>query len=91
VVTATVTGPMVVPGGTTAVMWVSELTVNEVAGTPPKVTEVEPVRLVPVMMTVVPPASGPPLGVMVVRVGGLQQQVKQQQKMGLHTGMQHVG
>jgi hypothetical protein len=51
------------------VIWVAELTVNEVAGVPPKLTAVAPVRFVPVSTTVVPPAMGPELGATAVRVG----------------------
>ncbi len=36
---------------------------------PPKVTEVAPVRLVPVMTTEVPPAMGPASGLRVLIVG----------------------
>jgi hypothetical protein len=46
-------------GGDTAVINVLELTVNEDAGTPPKVTPVAPVKLVPVMVVLVPPAVVP--------------------------------
>ena len=42
VVTTTPTAP--VPAGVTVVIWVSLLTVNEVAATPPNVTEVAPVK-----------------------------------------------
>jgi hypothetical protein len=40
-----------------------------VAGTLPKVTLVAPVKPVPVMVTVVPPAVGPDVGVIPVSVG----------------------
>nr|WP_218003060.1 hypothetical protein [Nocardia asiatica] len=50
-------------------IWVSELTVNEVAGVAPKFTAVAPVRPVPVMTTVVPPASTPAFGATAVTVG----------------------
>jgi hypothetical protein len=41
-----------------------------VAALPPKVTDVAPLKLVPVMITpVCPPATGPLLGAMLVRVG----------------------
>lgn len=42
------------PVATTAVRLVGELTVNEVAGIPPKLTDVAPVKLFPVSVTVVP-------------------------------------
>jgi hypothetical protein len=38
---------------------VAEITVNEAAGVAPKVTAVAAVRLVPVMVTVLPPEAGP--------------------------------
>nr|WP_245659861.1 hypothetical protein [Nocardia gamkensis] len=50
------------PGGTTAVIWVAETMVNEVAAVAPKVTAVAPVRLVPVSVTVFAPELGPWLG-----------------------------
>lgn len=68
VVTVTSTGPAVA-AGTTAVIWVAESTVTEVAGVPPKVTEVAPVRLVPVSVTVLPPEVLPWLGLMPLSVG----------------------
>lgn len=67
-VTVMVTGPAD-PAGTTAVIWVGERTVKEVAGVAPKVTAVVPVRLVPVRVTVFPPEVGPWLGVTPLRVG----------------------
>ncbi len=63
VVTVTVTVPAEW-AGVTAVICVEELTVNEVAGVPPKLTAVAPVRFVPVSTTVVPPATGPAFGAM---------------------------
>jgi hypothetical protein len=42
------------PAPTTEEMLVAELTVNEVAGVPPKLTAVAPVKFVPVIVTVVP-------------------------------------
>ena len=42
------------PAPTTAVMLVGESTVKDVAGVPPKVTAVTPVKSVPVMVTVCP-------------------------------------
>lgn len=57
-----------VPVATTASTEVAELTVNEVAGVPPKSTAVAPSRFVPVMVTVFPaPAE---VGVSEVMVGG---------------------
>jgi hypothetical protein len=52
-----------------AVICVALLGVKDVAGVPPKVTAVTPLRLVPVITTVVPPAVGPALGLTDVTVG----------------------
>ena len=67
VVTLTSTVP--VPAGEVAVIEVAEFTVKPVAAVAPKVTAVAPVRLVPVIVTVVPPAPGPDVGDMLVTVG----------------------
>jgi hypothetical protein len=48
--------------GETATMLVSEFTVTPDAATPPKVTAVAPVKPVPVIVTDVPPATGPDAG-----------------------------
>ena len=45
------------------------MTVKVVAAILPKVTAVAPVKLVPVMVTTVPPATGPVLGAIDVMVG----------------------
>ena len=45
-------------------------TVKPVAAVPPKFTLVAPVKLVPVMVTDVPPAVEPDVGEMLVTVGG---------------------
>ena len=68
VVTLTSTVP--VPAGEVAVIDVAELTVKPVAGVAPKLTAVAPVKPVPVMVTEVPPAVGPVVGVVEVTVGG---------------------
>ncbi|MEY9227935.1 hypothetical protein ABIF78_000258 [Bradyrhizobium japonicum] len=60
VVTLTSTVP--VPGGDVAVIWVAELTVKPVAAVAPNVTAVAPVKLVPVIVTTVPPPAGPDVG-----------------------------
>ena len=60
VVTLTSTVP--VPAGEVAVIWVAELTVKPVAAVAPNFTAVAPVKLVPVMSTLVPPAVGPDVG-----------------------------
>ena len=55
-------------GGETAVIWVGPSTVNP-AAVLPKLTAVAPVRFVPVMVTNVPPTSGPLVGLIAVTVG----------------------
>ena len=67
VVTLTSTVP--VPAGEVAVIEVAELTVKPVAAVAPKFTAVAPVKLVPVIVTVVPPAVGPAVGEIEVTVG----------------------
>ena len=67
VVTRTSTVP--VPAGAVAVIWVAELTVKPVAGVAPKLTAVAPLKFVPVIVTVVPPATGPEVGEIDVTVG----------------------
>ena len=57
------------PAGEVAVIEVSELTVNDVAAVDPNLTAVAPVKPVPVIVTEVPPASGPAVGLMLVTVG----------------------
>ena len=68
VVTLTSTVPAL-PTGAVAVICVAELTVKPVAAVAPKVTAVAPLKFVPVMVTVVPPAVGPAVGEMLVMVG----------------------
>jgi hypothetical protein len=51
------------------VIWVSELTVNEVAGVLPKLTPVAPVKPEPVRVTVVPPPVEPWLGLRLFNAG----------------------
>ena len=48
---------------------VALVTLNEDAGLPPMVTEVAPVKLVPVMVSEVPPTIGPAVGEIPVIVG----------------------
>jgi len=62
-VTVTLTVP--VPGGVVARSWVSLSTVNEVAAVVPKFTPVagDVWKPLPVMVTLVPPAAGPDVGV----------------------------
>ena len=59
------------PTGDRAVMDVALLTVNVTAAFPgPKLTAVVPVKFVPVIVTVVPPALGPVEGLTAVTAGG---------------------
>jgi hypothetical protein len=58
------------PAGAVAVIDVDETTVN-VALVVPKSTTVDPVKLVPVMVTEVFPVVGPEVGLTAVTVGGL--------------------
>ena len=55
VVTWTCTAPGVTVAGDTAVIDVAELTTTPVAATPPKSTVAPVMKLVPVIVTVVPP------------------------------------
>ena len=68
VVTTTLTAPAA-PAGTVAVIVVAFTTEKDVAAVPPKVTLVAPVKVVPVMVTLFPPAVGPELGLTEVTVG----------------------
>lgn len=56
--------------GATAVMLVGEMTVKLAASTEPKNTSVAPAKFVPVILTAVPPAELPVLGLIAVTVGG---------------------
>jgi hypothetical protein len=58
VVTTTSTVPAAI-GGDTAVIAVDEFTTNDAASTPPNVTAVALVKLVPLIVTEVPPALEP--------------------------------
>ena len=68
VVTVTVTAPAT-PAGEVAVMDVAETTTTFVAELAPNFTAVAPVKLVPVIVTDVPPAAGPLVGLNDVTVG----------------------
>jgi hypothetical protein len=57
-VNTTSTAPAALAGVTTVIDVALELTID-VPAVPPKVTDDVPVRLVPVIVTVVPPAVGP--------------------------------
>ena len=63
------TEPADARAGVTAVIEVSEFTVNDAAGVPPKVTAVAPVNPVPEIVTVVCTNTGPDAGVTFVNVG----------------------
>ena len=65
----TVTSTVPVPAGDVALIDVALLTITPVAALAPKSTAVAPLRLVPVMVTDVPPASGPLFGLTAVTVG----------------------
>ena len=60
---------MPIPAGEVAVIWVALLTVKERAALLPNRTAVTPEKLVPVMVTLVPPAGGPVFGLTLVTVG----------------------
>ena len=64
----TVTSIAFVPPGETAVIEDAELTVK-LALAEPNLTVVAPLKLVPVMVTAVPPAAGPWLGLSFVTLG----------------------
>jgi hypothetical protein len=70
---AVVTKTLAVPAvrdGVTQVIEVAEITEGEVQATPMIVTVVAPVtKLVPVIVTLVPPAVGPEVGLIAVTVG----------------------
>ena len=68
-VPVTVTSTVPLPAGEVAVIWVDELTVKLAAAALPKLTAVAPVKLLPVMVTVVPPDAGPPVGLILVTAG----------------------
>ena len=57
------------PAGAVAVIEVALSTVTRWRRSAPKFTAVAPVKLVPVMVTVVPPAVGPEVGLTPVTVG----------------------
>ena len=55
----TVTSTVPIPAGEVAVIWVALLMVKEPAALLPNLTAVAPEKLVPVMVTLVPPDGGP--------------------------------
>ncbi len=69
VTTVTSTVPSVCAAGEVAVTCVGETTVKLVACWPPKLTALVPMRLVPVIVTVVPPPGGPATGLTEVTLG----------------------
>jgi len=68
VLTITLTPPLPAPGGEVTAICVAEVTAK-VAAVDPKCTAVAPVKLVPVIVTEVPPAGEPVLGAMPVTAG----------------------
>ena len=68
VVTMTEAAPE--PAGVVAVIWVLETTFMAVAATPPTVTPVASVKLVPLIVITVPPAVEPVAGATLLTVGG---------------------
>ena len=68
VVTVMSTVPAVVAGDV-AVIELALMTVNDAAAIPPNFTLVAPVKFVPLMVTLVPPALEPVFGLMLVTVG----------------------
>jgi hypothetical protein len=65
----TFTSIVPVPAGEVAVIDVAEVTVKLVAAVAPNVTAVAPVKPVPVIVTDVPPDSGPVVGAIDVTLG----------------------
>jgi hypothetical protein len=80
----TVTSTVPVPGGEIAVIEVALFTVKDLALALPNLIAVVPVKLVPVMVTLVPPAVGPEFGFTLVTVGaGVQVAVKLRSAAGV--------
>ena len=65
----TVISTVPVPAGDFMVREVGEATTRTVPAVDPNLTDVAPVKPVPVTVTVVPPAAGPPVGEIPVTVG----------------------
>jgi len=70
VVTITLTIPPVVCVGVTQVIEVLLTTLKDVALNPPNVTEVAPIKFVPVMVTLVPPSLDTEDGAKLLMLGG---------------------
>src|SRR5262245_65643844 len=66
----TVISTVPIPAGEVAVIWVALLTVKEPAALLPNLTAVAPEKLVPVMVTLLPPCVGPVFGLTLATVGG---------------------
>jgi hypothetical protein len=71
VVTIMPTSPAVVRAGVMQVIVVLFTTLREVAAIPPNVTDVAPVKFVPVIVTLVPPSLLPDDDEMLVIFGGV--------------------
>jgi len=67
-VIVTVTAPAL-PAGVLAVIWVALTTTTLVAAVAPNVTVAPVAKFVPVIVTAVPPAVGPPMGEILVTAG----------------------
>jgi hypothetical protein len=52
-----------------AVTWVEEMKLKPLAGAEPKLTALAAEKLVPLIVTVLPPFSGPEMGLMELTVG----------------------
>ena len=65
----TLTSTMPLPAGDVTVIWVEVLEIM-LAVLAPKLTAVTTKKLVPVMVTLVPPDAGPVFGLTLVTVGG---------------------
>ena len=66
----TVTSAVPEPAGLVAVICVGPSNEKLAAGVAPKLTAVAPVKSVPVIVTLVPPAAGPDDGLTLVTAGG---------------------
>lgn len=70
VVTITLTAPPLVRAGVTQVIEVLLTTLKDVAFNPLNVTEVAPMKFVPVIVTLIPPVLGTEAGAMLLILGG---------------------
>ena len=71
VVTIMPTSPAVVRAGVIQVIVVLSTMIREVADNPPNVTKVAPVKFLPVIVTLVPPAMPPDDGEILLITGGV--------------------